>query len=82
MIQEGFVIQALKMSSTNFVSEIPDFDSNFGDDPRTDARQNEERLQRREQLENRATKAKASSSVFREEASRDEGRRIRWVYCT
>ena len=65
------------MSSTNFVSEIPDFGSNFGDDPRTDARVNEERHERRQRLEAQASRSKASSSVFREEAARDEGRRIR-----
>jgi hypothetical protein len=64
--------------TSNFVAEIPDFDSTFGDDPRSDARQNEERLERRERLEHQATRAKASSSVFREEAARDEGRRIRY----
>lgn len=63
--------------SSNFVGEISDFGSTFGDD---DNRHNEERLVRRERLVGQVSKAKASTSVFSEEAARDEGRRIRSTF--
>lgn len=66
--------------SRNFVSQAPDLDSNFGDDSVSDERRQEERQKHRDRLDQLASKSKASSSVFREEASRDEGRRIRMQY--
>ena len=58
---------------SGFVGEVHDFESTFGDDDN----RNEDRRLRRERLEGQASKAKASTSVFSEEAARDEGRRIR-----
>jgi hypothetical protein len=42
--------------SANFVSEISDFDSTFGDDRRGDDRHAEDRRSRRQQLESQAAK--------------------------
>lgn len=63
--------------SRDFVSEARDLDSNFGDEDRLDPRSQGQRHERRERIATLANKSKASSSVFREEAARDEGRRIR-----
>jgi len=64
--------------SRDFVSEARDLDSNFGDDDKNDVRSKEQRFERRERIASQASKSKAPSSVFSEEAARDEGRRIRY----
>lgn len=62
--------------------ELEDYDSNFGDTQDSNNRDVyvDQRQKRQNKISNDISKAKATSSVFRDEVSRDEGRRQRHKY--
>ena len=70
------------MSGQNFVRDSEDVGSTFSDDPGTLAIKRAERDHRHDRLTGLASRAKASNSVFREEAALAEGRRQRQNFLT
>jgi len=66
----------------NRIGEAEDYDSNFGDTQDSKDRGDyvDQRQRRQNKIASDVSKAKASTSVFRDEVSRDEGRRQRHKY--
>lgn len=67
---------------SNYAQDAEDVSSTFSDDPATLAEKRIERRHRHDNLSNLASKAKASNSIFREEAALAEGRRQRQNFLT
>ena len=70
----GLVVQLDKMSYKG-VGEVADYDSNFGDTQESGDRDGyyDQRQKRQDAISRSISSAKATSSVFRDEVSKDEG---------